>query len=95
MVAPPSTTLIELSLEDHVATITLNRPDQLNAFNEQMAAEVVSAWVWIREDDDVHCVVVLRSALVVVSLRKDFIGPLMGSFFRQICLVFCGGSADP
>ena len=57
MAAPPSTTLIELSLEGHVATITLNRPDQLNAFNEQMAAEVVAAWVWIRDDDDVHSVV--------------------------------------
>ncbi len=50
---------IELELgDDHVATITLNRPDALNAWNDQMAAEVAWAWETIREDDAVHAVVV-------------------------------------
>jgi enoyl-CoA hydratase/carnithine racemase len=57
MGGPPSTQTIELSLEDHVATITLDRPEHLNAFNQQMAAEVAAAWTWIRDDDAVHAVV--------------------------------------
>jgi len=57
MDGPPNVEAIELSLDDHVATITLNRPEQLNAFNQQMAADVAAAWVWIREEDAVHAVV--------------------------------------
>ena len=47
--------------DDHVATITLNRPDHLNAFNDQMAKEMSATWVTIRETDAIHAVV-LRAA---------------------------------
>lgn len=47
--------------DDHVATITLNRPERLNAFNQQMAEEVATAWQIVREEDGVHAVV-LRAA---------------------------------
>ena len=43
--------------DDHVATITLNRPERLNAFNQLMAGEVTEAWLTIRDDDDIHAVV--------------------------------------
>lgn len=46
---------------DHVATITLNRPDKLNSFNATMVEEFRRLWQEIRVDDDVH-VVVLRAA---------------------------------
>lgn len=46
---------------DHVATITLNRPDKLNSFNATMVEEFRKLWQKIRTDDDVH-VVVLRAA---------------------------------
>lgn len=46
---------------DHVATITLNRPDKFNSFNEAMLADFRTLWQQIRVDDDVH-VVVLRAA---------------------------------
>jgi len=57
MAAPPDVEAIELSLDGHVATITLNRPDHLNAFNETMAGEVVAAWRWIRSEDVIRAVV--------------------------------------
>jgi enoyl-CoA hydratase/carnithine racemase len=47
--------------EDHVATITLNRPDQLNSFTEQMAAEITQVWHTVRDTDSIHSVV-LRAA---------------------------------
>ncbi|OBI50109.1 enoyl-CoA hydratase/isomerase family protein [Mycobacterium sp. E796] len=46
---------------DHVATITLNRPERRNAFNAVMIEEFRTLWQRIRRDDDVH-VVVLRAA---------------------------------
>ena len=49
---------IELGVENHVATLTLNRPDKLNAFNERMANEVVSVWNRVRDDEDIRAAVV-------------------------------------
>jgi len=46
---------------DHVATITLNRPQALNSFNQRMCDEFEALWQRVREDDDIH-VVVLRAA---------------------------------
>jgi E-phenylitaconyl-CoA hydratase len=54
----PST--IEFDVTDHVATVTLNRPDKMNCFNEEMGAEIVAAWSRVRDDDDIH-VAVLRA----------------------------------
>src|SRR5437016_1778565 len=53
------TVLYEAS--DHVATVTLNRPEKLNSFNERMCQEFEHIWRTVRHDDDVH-VVVLRAA---------------------------------
>jgi len=49
---------IEFDLSDHVATLTLNRPDKLNSFNERMANEVAAAWRRVREDEDIRVAVV-------------------------------------
>jgi len=46
---------------DHVATITLNRPEVMNAFNQEMLDEFIAIWKGCRIDDDIH-VVVLRAA---------------------------------
>jgi enoyl-CoA hydratase/carnithine racemase len=43
--------------DDHVATITLNRPDAMNSFNGQMAEELTWAWQTIRDTEDIHAVV--------------------------------------
>ena len=51
---------IEFEVTDHVATVTLNRPDRLNSFNERMANEMVPVWARVREDEDIR-VAVLRA----------------------------------
>jgi len=48
-------------VEDGVATITLNRPDALNAFNLEMAGELRDAFDRIDADDAVRAVVVTGS----------------------------------
>lgn len=55
------TILIDVDATDHVATITLNRPAQLNAFNRTMCEEMAEAWRLVKLDNAVHAVV-LRSA---------------------------------
>lgn len=45
-------------VSDHIATVTLNRPDNLNAFTLTMAAEVLDAFDRIDADDDVRAVIV-------------------------------------
>lgn len=53
------TVLFEVA--DHIATITLNRPEKLNAFNEKMTREIAGIWQRVRDDDKIH-VAVLRAA---------------------------------
>src|SRR5687768_17030657 len=47
--------------DDHVATITLNRPEKLNAFNQTMCDEFADVWARLRIDDDVHAIVLRAS----------------------------------
>jgi enoyl-CoA hydratase/carnithine racemase len=44
---------IRYAVEDRVATITLDRPDVLNAVHPPAAAELQDAWRRVREDSDV------------------------------------------
>ena len=55
-------TLLYETSDDHVATITINRPEAMNSFNKESCDEFADVWERIREDDEVHTVV-LRAAL--------------------------------
>jgi E-phenylitaconyl-CoA hydratase len=44
--------LVEFELTDHIALIRLNRPDRLNAMNQEMRAEFVEAMRRFIQDDD-------------------------------------------
>ena len=46
------------SLADHVYTITLNRPDKLNAFTAQMMADLIAAFDVADADDAVRAIIV-------------------------------------
>ena len=47
--------------DDGIATLTLDRPEALNAFDRRMCEEIRSAWQRIKADPSVHAVV-LRAA---------------------------------
>ncbi len=51
-------TTIRYEVSDHIATITLDRPDQLNAFTTQMMADLIEAFDQAEADDDVRAVIV-------------------------------------
>jgi enoyl-CoA hydratase/carnithine racemase len=54
-------TILYETSHDRVATITLNRPEVLNAFDRRMCEEMRRAWRVVKDDPQVHAVV-LRSA---------------------------------
>src|SRR3954447_4934614 len=49
---------IRYDVQDHVLTITLHRPDRLNAFTPVMKRELIAAFDDADADDDVRAVVV-------------------------------------
>ena len=49
---------IRYEVADHVLTITLDRPDRLNAFTETMGHELISAFDAADADDDVRVIIV-------------------------------------
>jgi enoyl-CoA hydratase/carnithine racemase len=55
---PYETVVYDVAVDDRVATITLNRPERLNAFNRKMCEEVAEVWDAIKVDDRVRAVVV-------------------------------------
>lgn len=51
------TALVELTVEDKVAIVTLNRPDVRNAINDALRAELVAVLEKVATDQDVRAVV--------------------------------------
>ncbi|WP_374656959.1 crotonase/enoyl-CoA hydratase family protein [Phenylobacterium sp.] len=56
--AAPNFETLAYDLTDGVATITLNRPDKLNAFNTQMMKDLIAAFDVTDADDAVKAVIV-------------------------------------
>lgn len=52
---------ILFDITDNIATITLHRPDKLNAFTNTMMREVISAFDTTDADDSVRAVIVTGS----------------------------------
>ena len=58
---PSTFETIQVDISDHVAWVTLDRPDALHAFDERMQAEVRATWRALRTIDDVHVAVLTAS----------------------------------
>jgi enoyl-CoA hydratase/carnithine racemase len=58
LMSTPTFETILYAADDGVATITLNRPDRLNAFTNQMMLDMISALDEADADDAVRCVIV-------------------------------------
>ncbi|MCC6959755.1 MAG: enoyl-CoA hydratase/isomerase family protein [Dehalococcoidia bacterium] len=60
--------------QDHIATVTLNRPERLNALNRALQLEVVAAANEARSDDDVWAIIVTGAGRGFCS-GADISGP--------------------
>ncbi len=52
---------IIVDIEDHVAKITLNRPEALNALNDQLLSELAEALSCAQKDEKVRCIILTGS----------------------------------
>jgi enoyl-CoA hydratase/carnithine racemase len=69
---------ITFEVRDHVAWITLNRPDVMNAFNMAMQLELRQAWLDVRLDDDI------RVAVLTGAGEKAFCSGIDRSEFKSL-----------
>jgi E-phenylitaconyl-CoA hydratase len=49
---------VDFELDEGIALITLNRPDQLNALDAEAYAQLSEAWIRVRDDPDVRVAIV-------------------------------------
>ncbi len=49
---------IDFTLEDHVATITINRPERMNAMDTEHYEALSAAWVRVRDDPEIRVAIV-------------------------------------
>jgi enoyl-CoA hydratase/carnithine racemase len=62
---------IIVAVEDHVATLTLNRPDAMNAFNAQLTREFIAACADFNNDPDVRVVIITGAGEKAFSAGLD------------------------
>src|SRR4051812_43370502 len=70
------------SVENHVATITLNRPDALNTINADLSAGLMDSLRRVREDDEIRVAVLTgngRAFCAGADLRSRSGGPAASS----------------
>ena len=79
---------IIVEVEDHVAKITLNRPDALNALNIELLGELVTALQDAQANDKVRCIVITGSekafaagADIKMMSEKSFVEVFSGDLF--------------
>ena len=79
---------IIVAISDHVCTITLNRPDALNALNDQLLKELAGAMTEAQANDKVRCIVLTGSekafaagADIKMMSEKTFVDVFAGDLF--------------
>lgn len=70
------TVIYETDYTAKVATLTLNRPESLNAFDRTMCQEVADVWRRVRQDPNINAVVLQangeRAFCAGVDVKKDY-----------------------
>ena len=61
MTAPVTYDTIRYETDGPILTVTLNRPEKLNAYTAQMGAELADAIVRADEDDAIRAVILTRA----------------------------------
>jgi enoyl-CoA hydratase len=77
---------VTYAIDDHVATVAMNRPEARNALSDQLLDDLIAALEAARDDDRVRCVVLTSTHETVFSAGGDLGGfaseqPLSEKYF--------------
>ena len=64
---------IKYEVDDQILTITLNRPDKLNAFNGTMQQELIDAFDAADKDDNVRAIIVTGAGPRLLRRRRPLL----------------------
>lgn len=62
---------IQFDVSDHIATITINRPERLNATDDLARTELGWAWGRVRDDPDIRVAIITGSGDRAFSVGQD------------------------
>lgn len=62
---------IDLTIENHVASITINRPDRMNAMDAEHYAGLSAAWERVRDDADIRVAIITGAGDRAFSAGAD------------------------
>ena len=65
---------VKFSVDEHIATIVLNRPESMNALDPETRQELVEIWERVRRDDDVWVVVITGAGDKAFCAGADLTG---------------------
>ena len=78
-------TTIEFDVAEHVATITLDRPEALNSFTDRMGVEMTWAWgETVRDTSEIHAVVLQANGDLAFSTGADITGEMTWIFKENL-----------
>jgi enoyl-CoA hydratase len=79
---------IIVDVDNHVALITLNRPDALNALNDKLMSELADALAAAQDNEKVRCIIITGSekafaagADIAMMKDKSFVDAFAGDLF--------------
>lgn len=77
---------VEITLNEHIAVVTLNRPEAMNSVDPEMRQLLHETWERVRTDDDIWVVIVTgagdKAFCTGSDLKKTM--PTQDSFARQV-----------
>jgi len=71
--------VVSYVVEDHIAIITLNRPEARNALNPEVACRLADAWASVRDDDEVRVAILTGTGSAFCAGAKPIIAAINGS----------------
>lgn len=60
--------VILTDVQDHILTITLNRPDHLNFFNQQSFIELMDVFEKVNQDDAIRCIIITGAGILTLKM---------------------------
>ena len=85
---------VEVSVENYIATVVLNRPEAMNSVDPEMRQELYRTWERIRNDDDIRVAIITgageKAFCTGSDLKKTM--PTQGTFAQQVFAKSSSGS---